>query len=301
MTGAVALLRARWPTLSAATISSILLDTATDLGTAGTDAIYGRGLLNLTKAMEAQGAAAVQTASGTSVSLGNATLLGQATLTLPAALGDAGSQLGAAHGFTFTDGYGRDFTFGFQGRLRATAQPLSIAAALQTPLAGSARGQSQRHGAGELHRAAKRAWQPGASRLSAMLLGVNSVVAGVTLDARYLRGRQLWQGSQALSLAPVQLEGWALRASGRLAARQWSLGQWSLGVSQPLRGTRSLTGPDARVIALAPTGHERRIEAGLAQRFGPWNLQATSITSFNANHTKSARDDAAWLKLTRQW
>ncbi|MES2677438.1 MAG: S8 family peptidase [Pseudomonadota bacterium] len=53
--GAAAVLRAAWPYLSAKQTATILLDTATDLGAAGVDDIYGHGLLDLENAVSAQG------------------------------------------------------------------------------------------------------------------------------------------------------------------------------------------------------------------------------------------------------
>jgi len=55
VSGAAAVLSGAWPHLTAAQTSQILLQTATDLGAFGTDEIYGRGLLNLEKAVQAQG------------------------------------------------------------------------------------------------------------------------------------------------------------------------------------------------------------------------------------------------------
>ena len=64
VSGAAAILRSKWPSKTAAQIVDILYDTATDLGVAGTDAIYGRGLLNLDNALYAQGALTVASATG---------------------------------------------------------------------------------------------------------------------------------------------------------------------------------------------------------------------------------------------
>lgn len=50
VSGAIAILRQEFPNLTAAEIVDRLFDTATDLGTAGVDAIYGHGLLNLARA-----------------------------------------------------------------------------------------------------------------------------------------------------------------------------------------------------------------------------------------------------------
>ena len=59
--GAIAVLKQRWPNLTAAEIVTLLLDNATDLGASGTDDVYGRGLLNLDASSASSGT--LQTAS----------------------------------------------------------------------------------------------------------------------------------------------------------------------------------------------------------------------------------------------
>ena len=55
VSGAIALILQRFPTLSSQQAVDLLLTTATDLGAAGTDTTFGRGLLNLAAAFQAQG------------------------------------------------------------------------------------------------------------------------------------------------------------------------------------------------------------------------------------------------------
>lgn len=55
ISGAAALLKQAFPSLSAAQVTDLLFTTATDLGAPGTDIIYGRGLINLEEAFSAQG------------------------------------------------------------------------------------------------------------------------------------------------------------------------------------------------------------------------------------------------------
>jgi subtilisin family serine protease len=425
VSGAAALLRERWPTLTADKIVTILLDTATDLGAAGTDDIYGRGLLNLTRALQAQGAASVQTASGVTLSLGSVSNLTAASLTLPAALGDAGAGLAGRSGFTFLDGYGRDFAFPLAGRLQSSATPLSIAAALEAPRAGSLQansagmalasfaspqGSSSQGGLAPQRPAAKltlsfgkteidlatgmsdpqlaplsafgfdraatrvsashslaggalsvmaarssgkpsyaalgarrgssmvqeraelvslgyghdgrlagqqarfgvmlltgREARPQSgngvlnigddSRFEALMISGTTKVAGIALDARYLIGAQRFKATaQPLRLAPVNLTGWSIGASGTLAEMGWQLS-----VSQPLRGTGALLGFDDRRFDLLPSGHERRIEAGLIRQLGPWQLRANSVQRFDAGHVSGASDQAAWLRINAAW
>ena len=61
VTGAVLLLKSQFPELTGPEIQRILFDTATDLGAAGVDAVYGHGLLNLGTAMAPAGELRVQT------------------------------------------------------------------------------------------------------------------------------------------------------------------------------------------------------------------------------------------------
>ena len=61
VTGALALLIQRFPYLDNAQIRDVLLTTATDLGAAGVDEIYGWGLINLRKAIDGPGQLRVDT------------------------------------------------------------------------------------------------------------------------------------------------------------------------------------------------------------------------------------------------
>ncbi|MBA3898552.1 MAG: S8 family serine peptidase, partial [Sphingomonadaceae bacterium] len=96
--GAVALIAQAFPTLTPAQIVDLLLRTATDLGDPGTDAVYGRGELNLARAFAPQGQTSL---SGSTVPV---SLTANATLSAP--MGDA-AQTGMAA--TIRDSYGRDF------------------------------------------------------------------------------------------------------------------------------------------------------------------------------------------------
>jgi subtilisin family serine protease len=74
VSGAVAVLRSKWPSKSAAETVGILYDTATDLGEVGIDAVYGRGLLNLGNAVTAQGTLTIPTVSGDNYAFNNSSL-----------------------------------------------------------------------------------------------------------------------------------------------------------------------------------------------------------------------------------
>ncbi len=63
--GAAALLKQRFPLLTAKQIVDLMFATATDLGAPGTDAVYGRGLLNISAAMSPLGWITVPLPDGT--------------------------------------------------------------------------------------------------------------------------------------------------------------------------------------------------------------------------------------------
>ncbi|MEI6486343.1 MAG: S8 family peptidase [Sphingomonadales bacterium] len=99
VSGAAALLSQAFPALTPAQIADILFRSADDLGAPGTDEIYGRGLVNLTRAFQPLG---VATIGGQPVAL-------TAGGTLGGALGDGGALRGALANVTIADDYGRDF------------------------------------------------------------------------------------------------------------------------------------------------------------------------------------------------
>src|SRR6185369_10622122 len=67
---------ARWPTLRSqpSAVADILLNSATDLGAVGTDAVYGRGLLNVGRAFQNQGTTTVTSSTGSTVTVSGGTV-----------------------------------------------------------------------------------------------------------------------------------------------------------------------------------------------------------------------------------
>ncbi|PZU07040.1 S8 family peptidase [Sphingomonas sp.] len=105
---AVALLEQAFPTLTPAQIVDILYRSATDAGATGTDDVYGRGLLNLTKAFQPIGTTSL---AGSAVPVSTTE-----TTVLSSAMGDANfssSSLGSA---IILDSYGRAFEMGLATR-----------------------------------------------------------------------------------------------------------------------------------------------------------------------------------------
>jgi hypothetical protein len=99
--GAAALLAGTFPNLTGAQIVDLLLKTADDAGAAGTDPIYGRGILNIARAFQPQGAT-VLAGSKAAISVSdNGTFSGP--------MGDAASAPGG--GAIILDGYSRAYAF----------------------------------------------------------------------------------------------------------------------------------------------------------------------------------------------
>ena len=120
ISGAVALLAQAFPNLSGSQIVSLLLTTARDVGAPGTDPIYGRGVLDLTRAFQPVGSASLAGNASAAVSLGG-------NGTTSAAMGDARS---AGVGAVILDGYSRAFAIDLAQTLARGRQARPLAGAL---------------------------------------------------------------------------------------------------------------------------------------------------------------------------
>ncbi|WP_294045749.1 S8 family peptidase [Sphingomonas sp.] len=116
--GAAALLAQAFPNLTGAQIVQILLTTTRDAGAPGTDSVYGRGVLDLTRAFQPAGG--ITTTTGASVSMA-------ANGTLSAAMGDA--KVGTL-GAIILDGYDRAFAMDLARTLARTTPQHDLTAAL---------------------------------------------------------------------------------------------------------------------------------------------------------------------------
>lgn len=103
VSGAAALIKSYWPYLSANKVAGVLLTTATDLGDPGTDRIYGRGLLNLERAMQPVGSTTVSTVSSSSISFGGGSAANTSSAAYGSALGHANLTVAGL------DDFGRDY------------------------------------------------------------------------------------------------------------------------------------------------------------------------------------------------
>jgi hypothetical protein len=117
--GAVALLAQAFPNLTGQQIVNLLLTTATDMGAAGTDAIYGRGKLNLANAFAPQGTMSL------AGSMAPVSLTSNGVLSVP--MGDATGDL---KGAVFLDSYARAYETDLGRTLSRTARDAPLHAAL---------------------------------------------------------------------------------------------------------------------------------------------------------------------------
>ena len=109
VSGAVAVLRSMWPSKTASEVVTILYDTATDLGSTGIDSVYGRGLLNLNNAVNAQGVLNLYTASGVNYTLDDSNLLVSSIM---------GSALSQSLETAVFDKYKRDYYFNLDNAIQ---------------------------------------------------------------------------------------------------------------------------------------------------------------------------------------
>lgn len=132
ISGAVALLAQAFPNLTGSQIVSILFTTADDLGAVGTDSVYGRGRLNIGRAIQPIG----QTSLADSQTPVSSTSNGD----LPMAAGDGAS--GNSLGAIILDGYSRAYVMNLAATLRKADadHPLSRALTGSVKTAAAAAG-----------------------------------------------------------------------------------------------------------------------------------------------------------------
>lgn len=129
--GAAALVRARHPHLTPEQTVSILLRTAKDLGEAGTDTLFGRGLVQVNRALRSVGAQRLAVSRRVA---GKSSLLDHTAIAGGAAMGSLKTIRAALAGAVVFDDYGRDFAADLDGRIVARGARADI---LDTLLADS--------------------------------------------------------------------------------------------------------------------------------------------------------------------
>jgi hypothetical protein len=195
ITGAAALLAQAFPNLTGAQIADLLLRTAREAGTGGTDSIYGRGTLDLTAAFQPVGAM--------SVAGGTAAVSMTVNARLSPAMGDARVQ---GLNLVALDGYAR----AYQIDLSATVAQASPRALLAPALLGRIEGAAVREGARTV--ALTSAVQmPGEARLRAI---VPADAPGAT--------RRIVAGSVTQMLSPDTMVGFGFASGGDTLISDWT-------------------------------------------------------------------------------
>lgn len=113
VSGAAALITGYWPYLRANQVTSILLNTADDLGAPGVDAVYGRGMLNVNRALSPIGSYTYRTANGgrTTVSLSTAGVAStRPSVSTPSAFKGLVTQVFDAYGRNYSSDEGAALT-----------------------------------------------------------------------------------------------------------------------------------------------------------------------------------------------
>jgi len=129
VTGAAALLISQWPELDSPTIAKLLLDTATDLGAPGVDAVYGHGLLNVANAVKPAGALMVY--DGTSVT-GPATPLAETAIVTSGAMEGALTAALSSQEMIVGDRYNRGYAMAMDSLLVSGTQGPSASMMVET-------------------------------------------------------------------------------------------------------------------------------------------------------------------------
>lgn len=130
VSGSLMLLQNAWPILKTqGTTANLLLATATDLGSKGTDASYGSGLVNLQTAFNPYGPLSVTKSNGQSIAVSSLT----GALISSGALGNLSSIQAKLANYTAFDAYARNFSVNLSGLIKAP-----LAAASRNPLPSNA-------------------------------------------------------------------------------------------------------------------------------------------------------------------
>ncbi len=130
--GSVALLEATWPVLARnGTATAVLFSTATDLGAAGVDTIFGQGELNLTKAFQPIGTLSVSGVGGKSIPVSQVT----GALITGGALGQLSSIRSSLSNYTAFDSFQRNFSVNLSKLVSSTtAYSTVVATSVSAPV-----------------------------------------------------------------------------------------------------------------------------------------------------------------------
>ena len=263
--GAAALLRQAFPNLTAIQVVSLLLSTARDAGASGTDAAFGRGILDIAAAFAPQGTTHV---AGTTTQL----VLNSTTAVTSPAMGDA-TQHGTGLTTMVLDRYGRAYRADLSAQL-ATAQ-------LQQKLLGAL-----------------------GARTDTIDTGADRLAMAFTVDAGGHSAVLPWSGQLRLSGAEAnQARVLAGRVMARLTGRTTlgiAYGQGADGITAQVAGHAQ----PAFLIASGPaddTGFARADQVALVLRrqLGAWGLSFSAERGDALNGAPQRQEGSAALRAPR--
>ena len=126
--GSIALLEATWPVLARnGTATTVLIDTATDLGAKGTDSTYGVGEVNLVKAFQPIGTLTVNAAGGKVIAVSQLS----GALIAGGALGQLSAIKSSLANYTAFDSFQRNFSVNLSNLVSVNSQAFSSLIATQ--------------------------------------------------------------------------------------------------------------------------------------------------------------------------
>ncbi|KQR88220.1 hypothetical protein ASG07_04140 [Sphingomonas sp. Leaf343] len=293
--GAVALLAQAFPNLTGAQIVDLLLTTARDVGQTGTDSVYGRGVLDLTRAFQPVG----------TTSIAGTRLATSGTAALSAPMGDAAI---APMGAVILDGYGRAFA----AELAQTIQRTGPLRPLGGTLLSSGRHVGFAAGATAVSLTLSPT-RPGGVATERLNLSQRDAVTARALAGTVTQrlgrtlsfGIGLSQGSAGLSaqlagsaepafmIASADGLGFEGGARSSTAVRQ----QWdAVGLTMAVENGRVLSRRDAYLPAIA--GWQRsgfdRVSLGLDRAFGPVTARFTGSRLIEDATVLGARFDPSF-------
>ncbi len=286
--GAAALLIQAFPNLSAAQVVNLLLTSARDAGASGVDAVYGRGILDITRAFAPQGTTQL---AGTTTTMA---LAGTSLATSPA-MGDALAQ--GQLKTVVLDGYRRAYEVDLAGLGASPAPTYRLTGALVHQLRQVETGTDRlalafsvgRTGTPGSHQGAYQLRLSPADAAAAKVLAARIVAV---LSPRTTLGFALGQGGQGLGEQlrgekqaafliagdPFDDLGFAPRARSSMALRH-RLGPWGLTVTaENAKAGAGLNGLVGKSLAARPGGAIERYALSADRTFG--SLSATAGVSW---------------------
>lgn len=269
VSGAAALVTGYWPYLKANQVAAILLNTTDDLGAPGVDAVYGRGMLNVNRALSPIGSFTYKTATGvkTTIALtGKSVVSVQPKVSTPSAFSGLSTEV--------FDDYGRNFTSN-EGAMLSSRSQMTLDSAL-----------------GRTDRLLDTAEQvlPDGSRFMRLQMRAGSVQAEQARAGSRLVGTQ--------PQAQASLVGMQLASGYGFSAGDGGLGSLALGLMGSNLGAK-LTGADSilanPLLGFAPQHRFAALSAPLA---GGWSTRWSTVES--APVVSAASADMNLVELMHQ-